>query len=143
MSTRAGSCKTGCMPRKRNKGWEFLEITHSFFYFMPAAANPLAITEVDYVNCTKVDVEKKMTEAEPLLNISDEIVEGDARDPIFEMGLEGKGDLPDGLVAGEGEDLAVAGVTGGKTIITNSEETEYTDKYNEWTVAATNWPNAS
>ncbi|WP_009963026.1 hypothetical protein [Verrucomicrobium spinosum] len=109
---------------------------------MPAALNPLAITEVEYTLCLKVEIEKSLTEDEPLLNIDDEIEEGDARDPKFDISLEGKGDLPDGLLAGE-EELAVVGVTGGKTIVLNTDETEHHDTRNEWAVSAKNWPAAA
>lgn len=110
---------------------------------MPVGANPLAITEVGFTLCTKVEIEKSLTEAEPLLNIGDEIENGDARDPVFEISLEGKGDLPDGILAGSDADLEVDGVTGGKTLVSNTEETEHHDTWNEWSASATNYPSAT
>lgn len=109
---------------------------------MPAGANPLAISEVDITLCQKVEVEKVLTESDPLLDQNDEVVEGDARDPMFHI-LDGKGDLPDGLLAGDQGDLGVTGVTGGKTIVTNSTETEHNETWNDWTTQAVNGPSAS
>lgn len=110
---------------------------------MSGIANALAITEVGFTLCHKVEVEKTLTEADPLLNQDDEIVEGDVRDPIFNIQLEGKGDLPAALAAGSVGDLDVEGVTGGKTIVTSAKVTEHNETYNDWTASAMNAPSAS
>lgn len=110
---------------------------------MPAGTNPLAITEVGYTLATKVDVEKKVTETEPLINAADEFESGDARDPIYEISVDGKGDLPDGIAVGDPPDGEDFGITGGKTIVKMFKETEHTETWNDWSLNATNWPAAA
>jgi hypothetical protein len=109
---------------------------------MPAGTNPLAISEVGYTNATKVDIEKKLTETEPLIGASDEFVSGDARNPVFEISVEGKGDLPAGVLVGDPADDEDFGVTGGKTIVRTVRETEHTATWNDWMLSAVNFPGA-
>lgn len=109
---------------------------------MPSGTNPLAISEVGYTLATKVDIEKKLTETEPLINAADEFEAGDARDPIYDITVEGKGDLPDGITVGNPAEGETFGITGGKTIVENFKETEHNETWNDWSLAAKNFPGA-
>jgi hypothetical protein len=112
---------------------------------MPAQSNPLGIKSIGITLAQKFDVEKKLTESAPLLDKDGKFVEGDARDPIWDFSIDGKGDLPAGLVAGSngGEGLAIAGVEAGKTILEKVNVTEHHDTWNEWKVSGKNFPSAA
>ena len=112
---------------------------------MPAQSSPLGIKSISLTLAQKFELEKKLTMAPPLLDKDGKFVQGDARDPVFTFSMEGKGDLPDGLVAGTngGDGAAVSGIEAGKTIIKDVEESQKTDGWNEWKASGENYPSAS
>ncbi len=109
---------------------------------MPADFTKIGIQSVGITLAQKFDIEKKL-EDKVLLDKDGKFAQGDARDPMFEFSIEGKGDLPSGLVLGEDGGLTVEGISGGKTIIKQVSETEKNDDWNEWKVAGVNYPAAS
>ena len=112
---------------------------------MPAQTNPLGIKSVGITLAQKFDLEKKLTESAALHDKDGKFVQGDARDPIFDFSIDGKGDLPAGIIAGAsgGEALAITGVQGGKTILEKVNITEHHDTWNEWKVNGKNFPSAT
>ena len=66
---------------------------------MPADFTKIGIQSVGLTLAQKFDIEKKLEE-KVLLDKDGKFSQGDARDPIFEFSIEGKGDLPEGLALG-------------------------------------------
>ena len=107
--------------------------------------NPLAIDEFGASLTKKVTVKKSLTAAEPLLDKDTKVVDLDARDPMISVDVEVAGPVPTGIVTGAGltGDLAVAGVTGGKTIVEKVKYTQKNEGYDETSFSATNAPSGS
>lgn len=104
----------------------------------------IGITAIGYSLCTAFSMTKKLEAITPLVDNTGRHVETDYRNPMFDISLSGEGDLPADLVAGSdgGGDFAPDGVTGGKTIILETDEGDNNDKYNTWSAKAENWPGA-
>ena len=105
---------------------------------MPADFTKIGIQSVGITLAQKFDIEKKL-EDKVLLDQNGQFVQGDARDPMFEFSIEGKGDLPAGLVVGSGG-VSIQDIGGGKTIIKQITETEKNDDWNEWKASGVNYP---
>lgn len=110
---------------------------------MPAGTSPLAITAVAIAFTVRADVTKSLKEGEPVLDIDDEFVEGDAYDPTYDITCEGKGDMPDGLAAAVIDPDDIAAVTGGKTLVDSTAARQNHDKRNSWSFHAINFPSAA
>lgn len=106
---------------------------------------PIGITAVGFTLCESFSRTKKLNAVTPLFDQVGKFVESDGRDPMHEFTFSGSGDLPDGLIAGSdgGEDMAVSGITGGKTIIKSTDQGDSHEKWNSWNVAGENWPSAA
>jgi len=109
---------------------------------MPADFTKIGIQSVGITLAQKFDIEKKLEE-KVLLDKDGKFAQGDARDPIFEFSIEGKGDLPSGIALGSDGGLAIEGISGGKTIIKQVSETEKNDDWNEWKISGMNYPAAT
>jgi predicted porin len=113
---------------------------------MSATPNPIGIKSAQgYTLCQSYDRTLKLQKIVPLFDYQGKNVKNDGFDPVSMINLKGEGDLPDGLVAltvlTAGTDIT--GLSGGKLVISSTDETWNADKRNEWSATLKHLPAAS
>ena len=109
---------------------------------MPVNLDAIGIQSVELTLAESVEVTRKV-ETKPLLDKDGRFADAKAFDPSTEFSLKGRGDLPAGVAAGTDGGLAIAGISGGVTIITSVKESQKNDDWSSWECGGQNWPNAS
>lgn len=94
---------------------------------------------------SKVRRTAKLTAVEPLIGSTAKVVQSDTIDPMFDIEVDFKGAIPAGLLTGGGLSggNAVAGITGGKTLIESIKYTQRNREYDSGSFKAINAPSAA
>lgn len=109
---------------------------------MPVNLTDVGIQSVSETLSSGFSIEKKLETA--MVNTLDgSFSEGKAFDPTFDFSISGSGDIPAALVVGSDGDLAIAGITGGVTLLTNAKETYKNTDFNSWEASGKNFPGAA
>ena len=109
---------------------------------MPVTLNAIGIQSVDLTLAESVEVSRKV-ETKPLIDKDGRFADGKAFDPTGDFSIKGRGDLPAGVTVGTDGGLAVAGISGGVTLITSVKEGQKNDDWNTWECSGQNFPNAT
>jgi len=110
---------------------------------MPVSLNAIGIQALNITLAETVDVGKKL-ERKTIKDKDGNFAHGQAFDPMFDISIKGRGDIDAALAVGtNGGNIAIVGISGGVTLITNVKETFNHDDFNSWDVTAQNAPGAS
>jgi hypothetical protein len=108
---------------------------------MPVNLDNIGIQSVDLTLAESVEVTRKV-DTKPLVDKQGRFADGKAFDPTVEFSLKGRGDLPAGIAVGI-NDVEIASISGGVTIVTSVKEGQKNDDWNTWECSGQNFPNAT
>jgi hypothetical protein len=109
-----------------------------------ANLNDTGIQSISTALVESFSVERVLKESSPVLTSSGGFHDAEAYDPTHPFTISGKGDCPaDFTIGSDGNSLAIAGVTGGKTIISNVKKSQRNTEHVSWEVSGENFPGAS
>ncbi len=108
---------------------------------MPVNLDNIGIQSVDLTLAESVEVTRKV-DTKPLLDKQGRFADGKAFDPTMEFSMKGRGDLPAGIAVGI-NDVEIASISGGVTIVTSVKEGQKNDDWNTWECSGQNFPNAT
>ena len=108
---------------------------------MPVNLDNIGIQSVDLTLAESVEVTRKV-DTKPLLDSQGRFADGKAFDPTMEFSMKGRGDLPAGIAVGT-NDVGIASISGGVTIVTSVKEGQKNDDWNTWECSGQNFPNAT
>jgi hypothetical protein len=108
---------------------------------MPVNLDNIGIQSVDLTLAESVEVTRKV-DTKPLLDKQGRFADGKAFDPTMEFSMKGRGDLPAGIAVGT-NDVGIASISGGVTIVTSVKEGQKNDDWNTWECSGQNFPNAT
>jgi hypothetical protein len=109
---------------------------------MPVTLTAIGIQSVDITLVESFELEKK-TELKSVNASNGGFGAAETVDPIFELSIQGRGDLPAGLALGIDATTEITPIVGGVTIIERVRQTQSNEDFQTWEVSGKNFPGAS
>lgn len=108
-------------------------------------ANPCAdiigVRSVEFTLAQELEIEAVIEESDPLLDRLGQYVSSETYGSKNNFTIQGKGDLPDGLLAGGS--VAIAGLEDGLTFVKTTRIEQKKGQYFAWTASGSNYPFAT
>lgn len=94
--------------------------------------------------CQSFRITRALKKGPPLIDEDGLFVKFHTHDPIISFSLEGKGDFPTALAAGETDGgMTIDGISGGATLMLSESYSDANEDWDSWSAAGQNWPGAT